>query len=60
MEGHPYNEMRGMQTVLLGASSSAVMDFIVPEAGKYTLIDHEFADAEKGATGTLRAEPRNK
>ena len=60
MEGHPYNEMRGMQTVLLGASSSAVIDFIVPEAGKYTLIDHEFADAEKGATGTLRAEPRNK
>ncbi len=60
MEGHPYNEMRGMQTVLLGASGSAVMDFIVPEAGKYTLIDHEFADAEKGATGTLKAEPRNK
>jgi nitrite reductase (NO-forming) len=60
MEGHPFNEMRGMQTVLLGASGSAVMDFIVPEAGKYTLIDHEFADAEKGATGTLKAEPRDK
>ncbi len=60
MEGHPYNEMRGMQTVLLGASGSAVMDFIVPEAGKYVLVDHEFADAEKGATGTLKAEPRDK
>ncbi len=60
MEGHPYNEMRGMQTVLLGASGSAVMDFIVPEAGKYILVDHEFVDAEKGATGTLKAEPRNK
>lgn len=58
IEGHPYNEMRGMQTVLLGASSSATMDFIVPEEGKYILIDHEFADAEKGATGTLQAGPR--
>lgn len=58
MEGHPFNEMRGMQTVLLGASGSATMDFIVPEEGKYTLIDHEFADAEKGATGTLIAGPR--
>lgn len=60
MEGHPFNEMRGMQTVLLGASSSATMDFIVPEEGKYILIDHEFADAEKGATGTLEAGSRKK
>ncbi|MEX0721998.1 MAG: multicopper oxidase domain-containing protein [Balneolaceae bacterium] len=60
MEGHPFNEMRGMQTVLLGASGSATMDFIVPEEGSYTLIDHEFADAEKGATGTLKAGPRQK
>lgn len=58
LEGHPFNEMRGMQTVLLGASGSATLDFIVPEEGKYILIDHEFADAEKGATGTLSAGPR--
>jgi nitrite reductase (NO-forming) len=58
LEGHPQNEMRGMQTVLLGASGSATLDFIVPEEGKYILIDHEFADAEKGATGTLKAGPR--
>ncbi len=59
MEGHPHNEMRGMQTVLLGASNSATVEFIVPEEGSYILIDHEFADAEKGATGTLKAGPRN-
>ncbi|WP_069131219.1 multicopper oxidase domain-containing protein [Rhodohalobacter halophilus] len=58
MEGHPFNEMRGMQTVLLGASNSATIEFIVPEEGKYILIDHEFADAEKGATGTLVAGPK--
>jgi len=60
LEGHPFNEMRGMQTVLLGASGSATIDFIVPEEGKYILIDQEFADAEKGATGTLKAGPRKK
>jgi nitrite reductase (NO-forming) len=60
LEGHPFNEMRGMQTVLLGASGSATMDLIVPEEGKYILIDHEFADAEKGATGTLKAGPRQR
>lgn len=58
LEGHPFNEMRGMQTVLVGASGSATLDLIVPEEGKYILIDHEFADAEKGATGTLKAGPR--
>lgn len=57
-EGHPFNETRGMQTVLLGASNSATVEFIVPEEGDYILIDHEFADAEKGATGTLKAGPK--
>lgn len=57
-EGNPRNERRGMQTVLLGASNSAVIEFIVPEEGSYTLVDHEFADAERGASGTLIAGPR--
>lgn len=57
-EGNPENEWRGMQTVLLGASNGAVMEFIVPEEGKYKLVDHEFADAERGAAGTLIAGPR--
>ena len=48
-----------MQTVLLGASNSAVMEFIVPEAGSYTLVDHEFADVERGAAGLLIAAPRD-
>lgn len=59
-EGSVENEWRGMQTVLLGASNSAVMDFIVPEEGVYKLVDHEFADAERGAAGALIAAPRDK
>jgi nitrite reductase (NO-forming) len=53
-EGNPLNEWRGMQTVPLGASSGAVIEFIVPEEGDYFLVDHEFADAQKGAVGVIR------
>ena len=54
-EGNLHNEWRGMQTVLLGASNGVVLEFVVPEAGDYVLVDHEFADAQKGALGRMRA-----
>ena len=54
-EGNPRNEWFGLQTVPLGASNGAVMEFIVPEEGEYVIVDHEFADALKGAVGRLRA-----
>lgn len=50
-EGNLENEWRGMQTVLMGASNGAVLEFIVPEEGVYVMVDHEMADAEKGAKG---------
>jgi nitrite reductase (NO-forming) len=52
-EGNVENEWRGMQTVLLGASNGAVLEFIVPEEGDYVMVDHDFADAEKGAKGVF-------
>jgi nitrite reductase (NO-forming) len=55
-DGNPMNEMRGMQTVLLGASSGAIVEFVMPEAGTYPFVDHEFADVEKGAVGLFVAE----
>jgi nitrite reductase (NO-forming) len=57
-EGNPHNEMRGMQTVLLGASNGAVVEFIVPEEGDYVLVDHEFADASKGAIAHIHVRSR--
>ena len=54
-EGNPRNEWFGMQTVPLGASNGAVLEFIVPEEGDYLLVDHEFADVMKGAAGRIRA-----
>lgn len=55
MDGNPDNEMRGMQTVLLGSSSGVIVEFVIPEAGTYTFVDHEFADAEAGAIGQIVA-----
>lgn len=55
MDGNPQNEMRGMQTVLLGSSNGAIVEFVIPEAGTYTFVDHEFADVELGAVGQIVA-----
>jgi nitrite reductase (NO-forming) len=52
-EGNPRNDWHGMQTVALGASNGAVVEFIVPEDGEYAIVDHEFADASKGAVGKI-------
>lgn len=55
LDGNPANELRGMQTVLLGVSSGAVCEFVVPEAGMYTFVDHDFAFASLGALGKIDA-----
>lgn len=55
MDGNPHNEFRGMQTVLLGSSSSAIVEFMIPEAGQYIMVDHHFANASQGAIGLIDA-----
>jgi nitrite reductase (NO-forming) len=51
--GNPANELRGMQTVDLGASSSAIVELAVPEKGDYIMVDHYFANAALGAIGLI-------
>ena len=51
--GNPQNELRGMQTVDLGASSSAIVELTVPEKGDYIMVDHYFANAALGAVGVI-------
>ena len=55
LDGNPDNQMRGMQTVLLGSSGAAITEFIVPEAGNYVMVDHHFANASQGAVGIIAA-----
>ena len=54
-DGNPDNQFRGMQTVLLGSSSGAIVEFVIPEAGSYVMVDHHFANASQGAVGIINA-----
>ena len=54
-DGNPDNQFRGMQTVLLGSSSGAIVEFVIPEAGSYVMVDHHFANASQGAIGIITA-----
>jgi nitrite reductase (NO-forming) len=61
MDGNPKNQFVGMQTVLLGSSSSAIVEFMIPEEGSYIMVDHHFANASQGALGlvsTIAKPPR--
>jgi nitrite reductase (NO-forming) len=55
IDGNPDNQFRGMQTVLLPSSGSAIVEFKIPEAGKYVMVDHHFANASQGAIGVIDA-----
>ena len=55
MEGNPDNQLRGAQTVLMGSSNSAIVEFVIPEAGSYVMVDHHFANASQGAIGLIAA-----
>ncbi|MBS0446879.1 MAG: c-type cytochrome [Proteobacteria bacterium] len=55
LEGNPDNQLRGSQTVLLGSSNSAIVEFVIPEAGSYVMVDHHFANASQGAIGLIAA-----
>ena len=55
IDGNPANELHGLQTVLLPASGGAIVEFVIPEDGIYSFVDHEFADAERGAAGHINA-----
>jgi nitrite reductase (NO-forming) len=56
MEGNPANEMHGMQAVLVGPAQGAIMEFVLPEKGEYTFVDHSFANAQMGAIGVFAAD----
>lgn len=56
LDGNPKNELNGMQSVYLGPASGAVLEFVMPEKGSYTFVDHSFADATLGAIGIFDAE----
>lgn len=56
IDGNPANQMVGMQAVLVGPAQGAIMDFVLPEKGSYTFVDHSFANATMGAMGVIAAD----
>jgi nitrite reductase (NO-forming) len=56
LDGNPKNELVGMQSVYLGPASGAIIEFVIPEKGRYTFVDHSFADADMGAMGSFEAQ----
>jgi nitrite reductase (NO-forming) len=58
LEGNPDNQLRGMQTVLLGSSNAATVEFLIPEPGSYVMVDHHFANASQGAIGLVSTETK--
>ncbi|MEO6406038.1 MAG: multicopper oxidase domain-containing protein [Ferruginibacter sp.] len=55
-DGNPSNQLVGMQAVLVGPAQGSIMEFILPEKGRYTFVDHSFANAELGAAGAFVAD----
>ncbi|MBS1228255.1 MAG: cytochrome [Proteobacteria bacterium] len=58
IDGNPDNQFRGMQTVLLGSSNAAIVEFMIPEDGSYIMVDHHFANASQGAIGLISTEAK--
>ena len=58
MDGNPDNQFRGMQTVLLGSSNSAIVEMVIPEDGSYIMVDHHFANASQGAIGLISTQTK--
>jgi nitrite reductase (NO-forming) len=56
LDGNPANELVGMQAALVGPAQGVIMEFVLPEKGRYTFVDHSFANAEMGAAGVFDAE----
>ena len=55
IDGNPENEFKSLQAVSLAPANSAIIELLVPEKGKYMMIDHILMHANAGATGIIDA-----
>lgn len=60
LDENPANEIHGLLSVYLGPASGAIIDFVLPEKGNYTFVDHSFADAKWGAMGVFNLRQNSK
>ncbi|HSB81972.1 MAG TPA: multicopper oxidase domain-containing protein, partial [Candidatus Methylomirabilis sp.] len=56
-DGDPAHALTGVSTYPLAPGQGAVFDLVIPEPGKYTIVDHSMRDMMLGAAGTLEVTP---
>ena len=55
--GNPANNLKGVQTYVVGPGSAATFDVVVESAGAYPLVTHSLTGALRGAIAVLLAGP---
>lgn len=55
INGHPKNELFGLESITIGPGDGAVVEFTLPEPGPYPFVNHAFGHAAQGAVGVLQA-----
>ena len=55
VNAHPFNELRGLQSISIGPGDGACVEFTLDEPGEYVAVNHAFGHAAHGAIAILRA-----
>ncbi|TAN01149.1 MAG: c-type cytochrome [Rhodanobacteraceae bacterium] len=55
-DGDPAHALTGVSTYTVGPAAGAIFDLVIPDAGKYAFVDHDFAHLMIGAQGILDVE----
>ena len=56
-DGDPAHALTGVSTYTVGPGAGAIFDLVIPQAGKYAFVDHDFAHVMIGAQGILDVQP---
>lgn len=55
VNAHPFNELRGLQSISIGPGDGACVEFTLEEPGEYVAVNHSFGHATHGAVAILAA-----
>ena len=56
-DGDPAHALTGVSTYTVGPGAGAIFDLVIPQAGKYAFVDHDFAHVMIGAQGIFDVQP---
>jgi nitrite reductase (NO-forming) len=56
-DGNPANAQHGLESVTIPPGGAYMVEFTIPNPGKYTFVNHSFHAVTKGAVGVLNVTP---